>query len=340
MSPARAVLIGGMLFLISFVFVGLQAGSVKEKLSLPQPVVVQEQAPHPRLERRPLLLERERSNVVVFFATKTGANLVPVTLAMNPTDKAAEIAVEKLLAGPPNPASLRKTLPEGTKIRRLHMEGTIAVLDLTGEIKNIPDRASAELALRSLSLTLSQFPGINEIVLSANGERLSSLGGVDLSKPYPRPEFINLGPRPAVKTRADVFYTDEQAMYLVPLSIAVREGGGKKDLALQAIEALLAGPPNNFRLSATVWPGSKVLGLEIEKDKAVINLSKEVIGYGGGTTAETMLVYSVVHTLTAIQGINRVQMLIDGQRLKYLPEGIDIFNPLVRPDRINFVERP
>ncbi|MEW6662010.1 MAG: GerMN domain-containing protein [Bacillota bacterium] len=336
MGLSRLALRGVALLLIAFVAGGLLPGCGSKKITSPLPVVTQGQAPQPKQERRPLLLERERNIVLVFFATKGGNNLVPVTLPINPTNRAAEIAVEKLLAGPPDPA-LRKTLPEGTKIRRLYVEDSTAVIDLTGQITSLPDGSSVDLALRSLSLTLSQFPGVNEILLLADGESLSSLGGVDLSKPYPRPETVNLGPKPTAKTRVEVFYADEQSMYLVPISIGVRDGSGKKELALQAVEALLAGPPANSGLTRTVWPGAKVLGLEVEGDTAVINLSKDVINYGGGATAETMLINSLVYTLTGIKGINQVQMLIDGQKLSYLPEGTEISKPISRPDRINFI---
>ncbi|MBS3976776.1 MAG: GerMN domain-containing protein [Syntrophomonadaceae bacterium] len=337
MGRTRIVLISATIILVTIIAMCLLAGCDSKKPTSPAPSAFQGQAAQPKQERRALLLDRERNNVLVYFATKDAKNLVPVTLPINPTNRAAEIAVEKLLAGPPGPALLRKTLPEGTKIRRLYMEDSTAVIDLTGQIKNLPDRPGVELALRSLSLTLSQFPNVTEIRLLADGEQLSSLGGVDLSKPYPRPETVNLGPRPAAKTRVEVFFADQQSMYLVPLSIGVRDGSKTKELALQAAEALLAGPPANSGLIRTVWPGTKVLGLEIEGETAIIKLSKDAINYGGGATAETMLVNSLVYTLTGIQGINQVQIVINGLKLIYLPEGTDISKPIFRPDKINFI---
>jgi germination protein M len=106
-----------------------------------------------------------------------------------------------------------------------------------------------------------------------------------------------------------------------------------------AMQELVKGPPLNSDLVKTIWSGTRLLGVSYDSENrlATINLSKEVRGYGGGAAAEVLLVKSILVTLTSIDGVDWVQILIEGEKTDYLPEGTDISKPLARPEYINFV---
>lgn len=295
-------------------------------------------APGPVQQTRPLLYDKELAQVLVYYATSDGRYLVPVTISINPTREVAKTAVEKLLAGPPEDG-LNPTMPEGVKLREVYAltgEKT-AYVDFTSDLLKIKDAREAELALRSLVLTLTEVQGIEGVKVMVEGQNIPELAGIKLEGTIKRPPAINsLVQGEGQEGSVQVYFSDEQALHLVPVTVAA-PGNGEKDLPRAAVEALLAGPPKDSGLLPTVWPGTKLLHLAVQDGLAVVDLSKEAVGYGGGTTMETLFVDSLLWTLTQFPSIHKVQLLIEGEKREYLPEGTPIRDPLPRPEHLNVV---
>lgn len=280
---------------------------------------------------RTALLVKTRETVTVYFATADGKNLVPVTLAIHPTEEAAKVALEKLLAGPENNFSL-ETIPEGTKLKDIYLLDKTAYVDLTGEIKTVAGE-QAKMAVEALVLTLTQFKVVDTVQILIEGQIEEKLAGVDISQPLNRPGEINRygGKGNNLLT---IYFSDANAMYLVPVTIAV----SGNNLPFEAVAALVKGAPKGSGLFNTIWPGTKINQVRVEDRVAVVDFSAEVLGYGGGAAAESMLVNSVVLTLTQFEEIDAVQFLIDGAKIDFLPEGTDISSPIPAPQFINFTQ--
>lgn len=321
-----------LLLTVSLFLTGCKGGEPVSPAPGTSPPAVQS-----KQDTRPLVLDRARDAVVVYFSTPNGKYLVPVTLPINPTQRAVEVAVEKLLAGPPD-KSLARTLPEGTKIRGMYLVGNTAFVDLTGEVRRLADKEAAERGIRSLLLTVTEFPGVDQVTLLVDGQAETNLAGLELNQQMPRPEVINPGPQSEARSRIQVYFSDENALYLVPLSLGFKADATIQERARKAVEVLLTGPPTREGLSRTIWAGTRLRDLTVVEGKAIVNLSKQAIGYGGGATAESMLLSSLVYTLTDIPGISEVQLLIEGQKLDHLPEGTEVAKPIRRPDRLNFID--
>lgn len=286
-----------------------------------------------RPAREPLLTKQKQEEVKVYFATKDYRYLVPVTFNISATTGAAQVAVEKLLAGPSDEV-LAPVFPEETKLRQLYLSEETAWVDLTAAATNLSEPKRMAQALEALTLTLTEFPGVTRVQVLIEGQKRETIGGVAVGSPLSRPEAINpLGEGNMVT----VYFTDKQALYLIPVAVPVPSTLAQASPGEQALRLLLAGPPPESRLGRTVWPGTKLLGFSVEGSLATLNFSKEVVGYGGGSTAESLLVKSVVLTVTEIPGITRVQFLIEGQRQSYLPEGTEIKEPLPRPSLVNLI---
>lgn len=281
--------------------------------------------------KREALLVKDQELVVVYFATPDEQNLVPVTLSIKPTNEAARIAVEKLLAGPENDFSL-PTVPEGTKLKDLYLYGSTAYVDLTEEVLNTSEDM-AEKTVSALVFTLTEFPSVRDVKILIDSQEQEMIAAVDISQPIKRPEVINYyGQEPPGDNLARVYFADSNAIYLVPVTFEV-DG---ENPPLFALEKLVAGPPEDSGLISTIWQGAKINNLTVNDRLAVVDFSAEVLGYGGGSAAETMLVNSVLCTLTQFSDIDGVQFLIDGEKIEYFPEGTDVSSPLSAPGRINF----
>ncbi len=279
--------------------------------------------------QRPPFLVKEQEYVLEYFATPDGKNLVPVTILINSTKEAAKIAVEKLLAGPENDFS-SPIIPEGTKLKEMYLQENILFVDLTPEILKIPGD-KAQQAVDALLFTLTEFKSVTDVQILVNGQKVQTLGSVDIGQPLKRPDSINRYGNPG-NSSAKIFFSDSNAMYLVPVTMTVNS----KNPPLSALERLIKGPPGESGLLPTVWKGTRVKNFNITDGVATVDFNAQVLGYGGGSTAETALLNSVLFTLTQFPEIKSVQFLIEGKKMEYLPEGTDISSPLPAPQKLNF----
>lgn len=133
-----------------------------------------------------------------------------------------------------------------------------------------------------------------------------------------------------------LYFSDDQAMYLVPED---RQVEGKKDEpypfpAGAIVNALLSGPQEND-LRPTIPPEAKLLSLEIKDKIAIVNFSEEFkTKHGGGSTGELMTIYSLVNSLTELENIEQVQILINGQKAETLAGHLTIDEPLNRDESL------
>lgn len=291
-------------------------------------------------QTRPILYDRELRQVLIYYATSDLRYLVPVTVVINPTREVAKTAVEKLLAGPAED-SLARTMPEGVKLREVYsLSGEkIAYVDLTNEVLKVKDTKDAELAVRSLILTLTELQDIEGVRILIEGQVLPDLVGIKLDETFKRPPWINsLLKGQQQVTAVQVYFSDQNALHLIPVALAARTTK-EEDLPRAALIALLTGPPADSGLLPTVWPGTSLRNFYIQDGIAFVDLSKEAIAYGGGSTAETIFINSLLWTLTQFPSINRVQLLIEGERKDYLPEGTPVKDPLPRPRYLNMIHK-
>lgn len=150
--------------------------------------------------------------------------------------------------------------------------------------------------------------------------------------PPPAPEQ----PKPAATQEVNLYFSDDQAMYLVAEKRGIQiESSDQKQLAAAVVNELIAGP-KQARLHATIPQGSSLLSLEIADGLATVNLNQDFQSkHSGGSTGEMMTIYSLVNSLTDLQGIQQVQLLVEGKKLETLKGHLEISQPLTRnPDII------
>ncbi|WP_366923459.1 GerMN domain-containing protein [Metallumcola ferriviriculae] len=271
------------------------------------------------------LLGETRSAVVVYYQDSSGKYLLPVTMPIEPTDRAANVALEKLLSGPET-EQVKPVIPKGTKLRELYLKDNIAFVSLTQEFLSVGSTNEVNKAVKAVVLTLTEFPMVETVQILVDGQVVKDLHGVNLDKALTRPGAVN---GPEYKDAVTVYYGNYNASLLVPYSAPIRDD----DPIKSALEALLAGPPAEVKeeLIPTIWPGTKIRDIRVNGKTLIVDLSQEVIGYGGGSASENMLVDSLVATMIQFEEINEVQLLIEGKAVSTLPEGTDVSAPLKRP---------
>lgn len=293
---------------------------------------------------RQLVLSSERSQVLVYFATMDKEFLLPLTIDINPTKEVAKVAVEKLLAGPNNKFAAA-TVPEGTKLKDIYFaetSGTVYV-ELTKSFLELADEQEVQLALDSLTYTLTELPGVEEVRIAVEGGTPEELHGIPLGESFKREHGVNFrGKLQGDGEQIAIYFSDENAMFMVPVTIEIPAGLGVLDKAQLAMKELLQGPPKGSSLNPVLWKGTKVISLEWNETERVlfVNFNRDFVGYGGGSTFERQLVNAITCTLTGLPEVEKVQILIEGAKWDYLPEGTDIYEPLGKVEKFNYSSQP
>lgn len=106
----------------------------------------------------------------------------------------------------------------------------------------------------------------------------------------------------------------------------------RHNVALYAAVESLAGPPSD--VPAIHFPtGTRVNGVTLNGSTVSVDLSQDVTRSAGGSFGENGEFKALVYTMTALPGIDAVQILVQGNRLQTLPGGnLELDEPLRRAD--------
>jgi spore germination protein GerM len=106
----------------------------------------------------------------------------------------------------------------------------------------------------------------------------------------------------------------------------------RHNVALYAAVEALAGPPSD--VPAIHFPtGTRVNDVTLNGSTVTVDLSPDVTKDAGGSFGENGEFKALVYTMTAISGIDAVQVLVQGNRLETLPGGhLELDEPLRRAD--------
>jgi spore germination protein GerM len=132
--------------------------------------------------------EKQAREINVYFSDEDGLYLKAEkqSIAKGELSTEATAALEYLVSGPSN-SKLGKTLPNGTKLVALKIEGATAVVDLSPEvIQNHEGGSSGELqTIYSIVNTLSlNFPEIKDVQILVGGKKEETIAGhIDISQP-------------------------------------------------------------------------------------------------------------------------------------------------------------
>ncbi len=133
-----------------------------------------------------------------------------------------------------------------------------------------------------------------------------------------------------------VYFSDSQAEYLIPENRAVEidRDASSQQLAEEIISELIAGP-NDSTLSPTIPTGTELLSIVIDNKTALVDFSEELkTNHWGGSAGETMTITSIVNSLTELDDIDKVQILVEGEEQESLAGHWDISEPLKRDPNI------
>jgi len=136
-----------------------------------------------------------------------------------------------------------------------------------------------------------------------------------------------------VDKEVTLYFSDEQVMHLLPekRTVKIQESDNPAPSLAEAIVKELIAGPKNEKLTKTIPPESRLNSIKIEGNLAYVDMSEEFKSrHWGGSSGEIMTIGSLVNSLTEIDGIDRVQLLINGQKTDTLAGHYDTSQPIAR----------
>ena len=136
---------------------------------------------------------------------------------------------------------------------------------------------------------------------------------------------------PTAHITATLFYGARDGLLLQPVRVEVPLAEGALAQGRQIVRALLQPPPAPYVAVIPAGTTLKAFYLTSSGD-AFVDLSADVTTkHPGGTPAELLTVYAIVNTITTnLQGVQRVQLLVDGKEADSVAGHVDVRRPLER----------
>ncbi len=200
-----------------------------------------------------------------------------------------------------------------------------------GELMIVLDGAYAQLsemerniASSCAALTLCDTQGVETVYLSAMEQGSVKRLGQSLSKDNIILTDMSLQP---VEQDITLYFSDAECRYLFPEQhkIVIREN---EQIERYVAEELLSGPRSESLLQL-ISKETKLLSVVTEDRICYINLSGEFkTGFYGNFSEERLILASLANTLTSLDGVDGVQILIDGTKREFFNH-LPIGEPLI-----------
>jgi germination protein M len=225
----------------------------------------------------------------------------------------AKAAIKALLEGPKD-KNLKKAIPDGTRLLSINKKDNVAIVDFSREYATA--NGIAEIVSRvSVVNTLTEIPGIEKVKILVEGSDLIGPSGEPFGE-LSRAELDEQGyPLPGEKKILSIYFSNSNAdkVVLEKREVCVTAG---QPLEKVVFEELIKGPVNK-ELNPAIPKGTKLISAKTKDGICTLNLSREFVdNHPGGSAGESMTINSIVNSLTELTGVNKVQFLIEGEKIE------------------------
>ncbi len=134
-------------------------------------------------------------------------------------------------------------------------------------------------------------------------------------------------PLSAEQTEVKLYFPNDAGDGLGSVKVSVPT----EDKYMAAVKKLIAGTKEPG-LTGIFPKDVKVRSVKVENGLATVDFSKELTHkFVGGSTGEQMLVSAVVNTLTEFPEVERVLLIVEGERIETISGHLDTSEPFTRP---------
>ncbi len=272
---------------------------------------------------------------VIYYMSADESYLLPEVHTVTFSQGQCVQALFSELKKTPNKASIMKSpLSEDVELTDAFISDADGIRTLTLRLSQRPDlnAGKAALSYAAIIYTLTGFiPNVNAVDIDVAGNNVASIEGVrGLGNGIQRSDFIGY-----IGSSAPLYFADKNSDLLLELSRSMEQG--KTWSARARVLELLKGPlegegDNILPVMITGMTESDIISVDVYSDTAYVNLSQHFKDVCAGVSAKTemMLIYAIVNTLTAMDGVSKVQFLIEGRQTQSLAGTLCLADPFLR----------
>lgn len=238
--------------------------------------------------------------------------------------------VEEYFSGSKN-TNLSLVLPKEFKVKNKSYKDKTAYIDLAGSYNDMTSDLRI-LSMGSLVYTLTDIDFIDNVCVSVEGKSLMDANN-EYSAVFNRENVMYNPTVSPEKTNWQVIYlyfADQSGEKLVCQQRGM-EVKQSQSLEYQIVEQLISGPDNSRgdNLQQTLPSDTKIRDIKTEEGICYVNLSRDFIKKNGAVS-EPVIIYSIVNSLTEFDSVNRVQFLIEGEKINEYSGDLDFSKPFAR----------
>lgn len=242
--------------------------------------------------------------------------------------------LNELKSGPKS-EGLRGVIPKEVNFNNINLDKNLVTLDLSPEYNNLS--FGDELIIRaSIVQTLTGLDFIDFVKITVSGEELKKTNGQPVGIMSASDFIIDdvISPEPKNYKVVKLYFQNRNA---TGFNVEEREieVNPNEPLEKYIIEELIKGP-NEADSYPTVPSETKLRSIKTETTDGIcyVDLSSDfVTKHSGGSTSEWFTIYSIVNSLTELDNVNKVQFLIEGEKLQEFKGHID-FSKLFEADKV------
>jgi|GEM_PF-303037 len=96
----------------------------------------------------------------------------------------------------------------------------------------------------------------------------------------------------------------------------------------ELLTEMTEGPSKQSGLFPVFPPGTRLLGVEVVDGVAYVDFSSEILDQSVGSPVESAVVEAIVRTVTSVEGVTAVQILVRGETIPSLAGHVDLSRPI------------
>ena len=222
------------------------------------------------------------------------------------TRSLAELLVQELLDGPEG-ESLKSTIPGGTSLLSVTMQGRRAVVDLSYGYATLSG-IGLTLADNAIALTLTQLPEILDVEITVRGRQLAYRE----QNRFTGRNVLLLPEGDVVGTVSATLYFLNEDGWLTPRKTELELYEGDTQAAV--VVSALADGPEEKHLSSPFPAGFYIRSAWQEEEVCYVNLSSALLEElsGVGQAEMEQLLQSIAWSLCSLERVSETRFLVDG----------------------------
>lgn len=215
--------------------------------------------------------------------------------------------VAALLDGPDSPG-LSSPFPEGVRLLSWALEEGVLHLDLSEQYGGLSG-VNLTVADACLTLTLCQVEGVEAVYVTVEGREIPYRPSQALT-----PEELLLSDGRDIPSSVSLSFwfprTDGSGLGAETRELAAR------DTLLQDVLTSWADGPSADGLEAALPQGAEVRSVTLEDGLCTVDLSQAFLdGLPADSDQARLAVYALVNTLSQVDGVEQVQLLVEGEAM-------------------------